>query len=57
MADVKFLHPNDATDPQFSEALRQAAKGGVQVLAMDCTVTENSMILRQSVPVVLALSE
>ena len=57
MSDVKFLHPNDATDPQFGEALRQAANGGVQVLAMDCAVTENSMVLRQPVPVVLELSE
>ena len=54
MADVKYLHPNDATDPQFSQALRQAAAGGVQVLAMECAITENSMELRQ--PVHLKLS-
>ena len=56
MTDVKYLHPNDETDPQFSQALRQAAVAGVQVLAMDCAVTENSMKLRQPVRVELSRS-
>ena len=51
MADVRFLHPNDATDPAFGNALRQAALAGVQVLAMDCAVTETVMTLRKPVPV------
>ena len=46
MADVKYLHPNDITDPAFGAALREAAAAGVQVLAMDCAVTEASMELR-----------
>ena len=53
MADVKYLHPNDATDPQFGAALREAVENGVTVLAMDCAVTEEEMIIRSSVPVVL----
>ena len=53
MADVKYLHPNDATDPAFGAALREAAANGVQVLAMDCAVTEDSMELRLPVPVKL----
>ena len=53
MADVKYLHPNDATDPAFGAALREAAANGVQVLAMDCAVTEDSMQLRLPVPVKL----
>ena len=53
MADVKYLHPNDATDPAFSAALREAAANGVQVLAMDCAVTEDSMALR--LPVLVKL--
>ena len=53
MADVKYLHPNEATDPTFSQALRQAAAAGVSVLAMDCTVTEKEMWLRQPVLVKL----
>ena len=46
MADVKYLHPNDATDPNFGAALREAAANGVQVLAMDCAVTEDTMEIR-----------
>ena len=46
MADVKYIHPNDATDPAFGKALRDAAAAGVQVLAIDCAVTEQSMALR-----------
>ena len=53
MADVKFLHPNDATDPEFGKALREAAAAGVEVLAVDCTVTEDSMTIGQFVPVEL----
>ena len=51
MSDVKYLHPNDATDPGFGEALRTAANAGVQVLAMDCAVSVDTMTIRQSVPV------
>ena len=53
MADVKYLHPNDVTDPAFGKALREAAAAGVQVMAVDCAVTEDSMVIRGSVPVVL----
>ena len=53
MSPVRYLHPNDATDPQFGQALRQAAAGGVQVLAMDCRVTEDSMEIQSSVRVEL----
>ena len=51
MEDVKYLQPNDATDPAFGAALRQAAEVGVRVLAMDCAVTEDTMHLRKPVPV------
>ena len=53
MADVKYLHPNDATDPAFGAALREAAAAGVTVLAMDCAVTENEMHIRMPVLVKL----
>ena len=53
MPDVKYLHPNDTTDPAFGEALREAAKAGVQVLAVDCAVTEDTMEIRQRVLVKL----
>jgi sugar fermentation stimulation protein A len=45
MSDVRYLQPNDATDPQFGDALRAAAGAGVEILAVDCRVTENSMVI------------
>lgn len=51
MENVKYLHPNDATDPAFSQALRTAAAAGVQVLAMDCRVTEDSMTIQNPVEI------
>ncbi len=53
MSDVKYLHPNDATDPGFGKALREAAANGVEVLAVDCEVTADEMAIRAFVPVVL----
>ena len=51
MADVTYLHPNDTTDPAFGTALREAAASGVEVLAMDCLVTEETMVIRRPVEV------
>ncbi len=53
MSDVKFIHPNDATDPNFGAALREAAANGVQVLAVDCKITEDEMTIGSFVPVKL----
>ena len=53
MDDVKYLHPNDGTDPAFGKALREAKKAGVRILAMDCAVTQDSMVIRQPVSVQL----
>ena len=53
MPDVKYLHPNDKTDPAFGAALREAAENGVTVLAMDCGVTEDTMEIR--LPVLVKL--
>lgn len=55
MEDVSYLHPNDDTDPEFGRALREAAAAGVQVLAMDCHVTEDGMTIGKPVEVRLAL--
>lgn len=53
MENVRFLRPNDATDPDFAAALRQAAAAGVQVLARSCAVTPDSMTITGPVPVEL----
>ena len=51
MEGVAYFTPNDATDPAFGAALRAAAGVGVNILAWDCRVTEDSMCLRAPVPV------
>lgn len=53
MKGVKCFKPNDATDPEFGKALREAAKLGVHILAVDCEVTEDRMEIREEVPVYL----
>lgn len=53
MAGMKDFAPNDATHPEFGAALRQAAAAGVQVLALECTVTPDTLTMAQPVPVVL----
>ncbi len=53
MSDVKYIRPHDETDPEFGKALREAAQNGVQVLAMDCAVTPETMEVR--LPVLVKL--
>ena len=53
MEDVKYLHPNDITDPAFGQALREAAAAGVQILAVDCNVTPDTMVIGKSVEIKL----
>ena len=53
MADVRSLHPNNTTDPAFGQALRDAAAAGVQILAYDCAVVPDAMVLQSPVPVIL----
>ena len=53
MKDVTHFSPNDETDPVFAEALRNAYRSGVHILAYDCHVTEDEMVIKDSVPVIL----
>lgn len=53
MSEVKYLQPNDATDPAFGKALRDAQAAGVNILAVCCDVTADSMQL--TIPVLVKL--
>ena len=53
MKGVKYFTPNTDTHKAFAEALIRAYQNGVKILAYDCDVTSDSIILRQEVPVVL----
>lgn len=53
MENVRYLCPNETTDPDFALALRQAAAAGVHVLAVECRVTPETMTLTKRVPVKL----
>ena len=46
-------YPNDAMHPEFGAALREAAANGVQILAMDCRITPDSIKIDAPVEVVL----
>lgn len=53
MKQIRELCPNDAMDPAFGAALREAAKAGVVIRAVDCVVTPESLVADQEVKVVL----
>ena len=53
MSRVKAFRPNDATDPAFAAALREASEAGVHISAIDCRVTPDSMVLQSQVPIEL----
>jgi sugar fermentation stimulation protein A len=53
MEGARDFRPNDQTDPDFGQALREASRAGVEVLAYDCAVTPESLCIRAPVPVML----
>jgi sugar fermentation stimulation protein A len=53
MKPVLYLEPNDGTDPEFGKALRAAAAAGVEIFAMDCIITEDTMVIADPVTVKL----
>lgn len=53
MAGMKDFAPNDVTHPAFGEALRRAAQAGVQVIARECVVTPDSLVMGEEVSVLL----
>lgn len=55
MEGVKYFTPNTKTQPEFAQALLEARKAGVEILAYDCLVTEDEMKIHVPVPVCLSV--
>ncbi len=55
MKGVSCFMPNDDTHPAFGAALREAAGHHVEILALDCSITPESMSLNSRVAVMLSL--
>ena len=53
MPGMRWVEPNDATHPQFGQALRRAAQAGVRVLALGCRVEPDRLEITGDVPVKL----
>lgn len=53
MSGMKYFTPNADTDPEFAAELRRAAENGVHVIALECTVTPDSMVITGKLPVKL----
>ncbi len=53
MKGVTHFTPNYVTHPQFGEALKIAHDKGVKILAFDCIVSENSMVIDKEIQVIL----
>ena len=51
MPELERFEPNWPRDPAFSEALRLAAKNGVNVRAVECAVTKSSLEITNEIPV------
>ena len=53
MAGMTAVSPNDATHPEFGAALREARRAGVSVLAVECAVAPDSLVMTGAIPVKL----
>lgn len=51
MKDVLYFEPNIRTHKEFGETLKEAKKHGVNILAVDCNVTEDSIDIKDYVEV------
>lgn len=53
MKDVKYFTPNIKTHKEFADALCQAEKAGVNIVAVDCFVSPEIMEIKDRVKVIL----
>ena len=53
MKGIHAFTPNRHTDPAFADAMLEAKQAGVEILALDCVVTPDSMRLDRPVKILL----
>ena len=51
MSNVKYFKPNRRTDPDFADALALAANAGVRIIAVECRVEPDSMVITKEIEV------
>jgi sugar fermentation stimulation protein A len=54
MSPVKWVEPNDRTHPAFGDTLRRASAAGVRIIAVDCSVTPDTLTVKNNIPVRLS---
>jgi len=54
MKSLKYFTPNWQTHPAFGEALQAAAASGVKLLAYDCQVTKDTLLINDPVKIIIA---
>jgi len=54
MSGMKYFTPNAETDPEFARALHDAYEAGVKIIALECSVTPDTMIITGELPVKLS---
>ncbi|MFA5537042.1 MAG: DNA/RNA nuclease SfsA [Bacillota bacterium] len=53
MKGVSLFSPNGKTHPAFAHTLKTAQEKGVNILALDCQVTKNSITIHQPIPTII----
>lgn len=53
MEGVSCFRPNDRTHPEFGAALRRAAQAGVEILAVECRVEQDSLNIKGKISIEL----
>lgn len=53
MEGMQYVEPNDVTHPAFGASLRKAKKAGVEVRAVECHVTPETLTAVREIPVQL----
>ncbi|HIW22141.1 MAG TPA: A/G-specific adenine glycosylase [Candidatus Dorea intestinavium] len=53
MDQVDYFTPNERMHPEFAKALKAAKKAGVEIKALTCQVTRDSLTINGEIPVIL----